>query len=133
MSHFNNNGKAVWGPNRPDTFPTGASRRQNPNFNNRRFNGGFTRQPRDEGELENRPMAEAQTDEPLSNKLDRVLDKLEKIDMWKDETDRRFDSLDPFLSREVEPPLGFDDDREGVMDDARRRGTVDRGYRTERR
>lgn len=74
----------------------------------------------DEGEFEVRTSEELNQDEPVGNKLDRVLEKLEKIDVWKDETDRRLEGLDPNLSRETEPPLGFDDGDEADYEDYRR-------------
>lgn len=80
----------------------------------------------DDGEPENRPTENTHQDEPVSNKLDRVLDKLEKIDLWRDETDRRFESSDPNLSQETEPPLGFEDE-EREFENFQRGKSMDRG------
>lgn len=130
MSRFNNNCKAVWGPHRPDTFPNGSSHRPNPNLvGNRRGNEGYNRQSGDDGDLETRIMDDIPNDEPVSTKLDRVLDKSEKFDLWKDEADRRFENLDPKLSRETEPPLGFDDEGEGELENFRGQRPVERGIR----
>lgn len=128
MSRFNNNnGRGAWGAHRHDAFPNGFSRR--PNFYGRRNGGGYGRPPGDDLELETRPMDEPRNEEPVSGKLDRVLDKLEKIEVWRDETDRRFEGLDPSLKRETEPPLGFDDGGDGEFEECRRRGPADRGGR----
>ncbi|XP_041999909.1 uncharacterized protein LOC121749403 [Salvia splendens] len=126
MSRFNNNGKSAWGAHLLDTFPNGVSRR--PNFNNRR-NGVFQRQNMEDGELESRPNEDSHHDDSVNGKLDRLLDKMDKFDLWTDETDSRFESLDPNLSRETEPALGFDDADEGEYEDFRRRKSGDRGYR----
>lgn len=81
MSRFNNNGKSAWGVHRPDTFPNGSSCR--PNFNNRR-NGVLQRQNQDDGELESRPNDDSYHDDPVNGKLDRLLDKMDKFDLWRD-------------------------------------------------
>lgn len=128
MSRFkNNNEKGSWGAQRQEAFPNGFSRR--PNFYGRCNGGGFGRQTVHDLELETRPTDELHNDDPVIGKLDRVLEKLEKIDLWRDETDRRFKGLDPNLKREIEPPLGFDDGADGEFEDFRRRGTADRGLR----
>ncbi|XP_041995643.1 uncharacterized protein LOC121745750 [Salvia splendens] len=119
MNRFNNNGKAVWGSSRPNSYPNGAPRRQQP-VDRRNF-GSSHRSQLDDEELEGRHLEEIQQDDSVSGKLDRVLDRLDKFDAWKDETDRRVGYGDPIISRETEPPSGFDDG-DDLGDDGFRRG-----------
>ncbi|XP_042023144.1 uncharacterized protein LOC121770490 [Salvia splendens] len=126
MNRFSNNGEAVWGGHRPDSFSSGASQRQNFNL---RHNEVFQRQAFDEGDLEGRPPGDSNQEETLSGKMDRLLEKMDKFDQWKDETDRKFKCLDPLLARETEPPLGFDEADDGVYEELRRWKSMDRGGR----
>lgn len=97
-------------------------------FGGRRDGGGPNQNSVDNGELDTRPTEEAQHDEPVSSKLDCVLDRLDKFDVWKDETDCRFVNFDPSLSRETEPPSGFDED-DWEYEEGRRRRPGDRNQR----
>ncbi|XP_042035243.1 uncharacterized protein LOC121781586 [Salvia splendens] len=117
MSRFNNFGKSAWGGSRPDTFHNGASRR--PNFNIRR-NEIFQRQETDDGELEGQPTGESLRQDPMNEKLDRLLDKMEKFDQWRDTADRRFESLDRSAPRATDPTLRFDVGDEEEYEDFRR-------------
>ncbi|XP_042035152.1 uncharacterized protein LOC121781486 [Salvia splendens] len=126
MSRFNNYGKSAWGVNHPDMFHNGASRR--PTFNIRR-NEIFQRQDIDDGDLEGRPTGESHREDPVTEKLDRLLDKMEKFDQWKDATDRRLQSLNPVVSRGTEPPLGVNDADEEEYVDFRRGKSGDTGFR----
>ena len=86
MSHFHNNGKGTWGSHRPDTFPNGSSRRNNVGV--RRDYLGLQRPPLDE-EPSIRPLDDSNNNNSISGKLDQLLDRLDKFDSWRDETDRR--------------------------------------------
>ncbi|XP_041994863.1 uncharacterized protein LOC121744871 [Salvia splendens] len=126
MSRFNNYGKSAWGANRPDTSHNEASRR--PNFNIRR-NEAFQRQDIDEDDLEGRPTGESHRDDPVNEKLDRILDKMEKFGQWKDATDRRLEKLNPVGSRGTDPALGLNDPDEEEYADFRRGKSGDQGFR----
>ncbi|XP_042009136.1 uncharacterized protein LOC121757696, partial [Salvia splendens] len=107
MKRFNNNGKAVGGSSRPDSFPNGASRRQQP-VDRRNFGNSHQSQLED-GEFEVRQPEELHLDDSVSGKLDRLLDRLDKFEVWRADTDRRFQSLEPVISRDAEPPSVFED------------------------
>lgn len=117
MKRYNNNGKSGWGSSRPDTFPNGASRRPQP-MHRREF-GGFNWPPFVDLEMESRPVDDTQQGDPISLKLDLLMDRFDKFDVWRDETDRRFENLEPVISREAEPPSGYDDGEEYEEDDFR--------------
>lgn len=130
MSRFNNHGKAVWGAQRPDSFPNGSSHRRNLNFrDNRRDGERVIRQTQDDGEMEDRTFDDHHPDGQLGSKLDRLIERLDKFDAWKEETDRRLLNSDPVLSRETEPPLGFDDPDDWEYGDFLRKKAGDMGFR----
>ncbi|KAG6401032.1 hypothetical protein SASPL_137877 [Salvia splendens] len=68
-----------------------------------------------------------QHDDPVNTKLDRLLDRFDKLDVWRDETDRRFENLEPVLSREAKPPSRHDDWEEYEDMDVRGKRSWDRG------
>ncbi|KAG6427557.1 hypothetical protein SASPL_111803 [Salvia splendens] len=126
MKRFNNNGKSVWGSSRPDVF----SRRQQP-VGCRDF-GNYNRRPFDDGEMENRPGEGSHHDDPVSLKLDRLLDRLDKLIAWRDKTDRRFENLKPAWSRYTEPPLGYEYGEDFDDEDFRQQKPWEMGYRQSR-
>ncbi|KAG6435278.1 hypothetical protein SASPL_100148 [Salvia splendens] len=126
MKRFNNNGKSVWGSSRPDVF----SRRQQP-VGCRDF-GNYNCRPFDDGEMENRPGEGSHHDDPVSLKLDRLLDRLDKLIAWRDKTDRRFENLEPAWSRYTEPPLGYEYGEDFDDEDFRQQKPWEMGYRQSR-
>ncbi|XP_042008927.1 uncharacterized protein LOC121757445 [Salvia splendens] len=126
MNRFHNNGKSGWGGHRPDSFASGASRRQN--FSIRR-NDVFHRQPSDGEDLEGRPNGDPHQEDTVNGKLDRLLEQMNRFDQWRDETDRRFENMDPPATRETEPPLGFAETDDGGFEEFRKRNSGDMGYR----
>ena len=96
MSRCHNNWKGTWGSHRPDTFSNGSSRCNNVGV--RRDCLGLQRPPLDE-ELSIRTLDDGNNDESISIKLDQLLDRLDKFDSWRAETDRRFDNLEPNPNR----------------------------------
>ncbi|KAG6388810.1 hypothetical protein SASPL_150246 [Salvia splendens] len=126
MKRFNNNGKSVWGSSRPDVF----SRRQQP-VGCRDF-GNYNCRPFDDGEMENRPGEGSHHDDPVSLKLDRLLDRLDKLIAWRDKTDRRFENLEPAWSRYTEPPLGYEYGEDFDGEDFRQQKPWEMGYRQSR-
>ena len=86
MSRFHNNGNGSWGSHRQGTFPNGSSRRNNVGV--RRDYLGLQRPPLDE-EPSTRPLDDSNNNDSISGKLDQLLDRLDKFDSWRDETDRR--------------------------------------------
>ncbi|KAG6401721.1 hypothetical protein SASPL_138585 [Salvia splendens] len=89
------------------SFPNGASRRQQP-VDRRNFGNSHQSQLED-GEFEVRQPEELHLDDSVSGKLDRLLDRLDKFEVWRADTDRRFQSLEPVISRDAEPPSVFED------------------------
>ena len=88
--------KSAWAP-RPDTFLNGSSGRNYPK--GRRDQGGFNRANQDNGVVIGRPTDDQITDDSIGWKLDRVLDSLDKFESWREETDRKFDTIDPTATR----------------------------------
>ncbi|KAG6434095.1 hypothetical protein SASPL_105717 [Salvia splendens] len=127
-NYNNNNGKAVWGSGRQESYPANRFGGR-PSTAGRRDGGGFHEHNMDDGEGETRQPDESRLDEPISSKLDRVLDRLDKFDAWRDDIDRRFENLDPTLSREAEPPSGFDDGDDWDYEDVCWQRSGDRGLR----
>ncbi|XP_042051692.1 uncharacterized protein LOC121797016 [Salvia splendens] len=116
-----------WGSSRPDSFTPGVPRRQLPV---ERRNFGVPHRPQlDDGDLEIRPNDESMHDDYMNGKLDRLLDKLDKFDLWREEADRRFEYLDPIVPRETEPPLGFEDGDEAEYEEFRRKKASEKGGR----
>ncbi|XP_042005724.1 uncharacterized protein LOC121754429 [Salvia splendens] len=120
MRRYNNYGRSGWG----------SSRRGQPSA--RREAGGFSHHPLDELEFETRQGEDVQQGDPVNNKLDRLLDRFDKLDVWRDETDRRFENLEAPPSREVEPPSRQDDWEEYEDVDVRGKRPWDRGHRPRR-
>ncbi|XP_042019016.1 uncharacterized protein LOC121766845 [Salvia splendens] len=75
---------------------------------------------------------DVQHGDPVNNKLDRLLDRFDKLDVWRDETDRRFENLEAPSAREVEPPSRQGDWEEYEELDVRGKRPWDRGLRPHR-
>ena len=88
MRRYNNNSRQGWGANRPTYFPNSSSRRDN--VIGHRDNFG---QQTDEGDRVGRLMEDANHDDFVGYKLDHLIDKLDKLDSWRDDTNRRFENL----------------------------------------
>ena len=84
---------------RTDSFPANrfAGRQST---GGRREGGGYYRSPLGDGEFKGRPTDDSRSIDHGGNKLDRLLEKFDKFDLWKEETDRRFETLDSALSRD---------------------------------
>ena len=111
----------------PDAYPTNR-------FGGRqttagRGNGsGHIRTPADEGDIEGRPFQDNANDDLTNSKLDRLLDRFDKFDVWRDEAERKIDNLGPTTTRETDIPFGFDEE-DVDYGDPRRRRLGDRGPR----
>ena len=119
MKRFTNNGKAVWNKSRSDPFQGVSSRRQQ--WVGHRDQGGFNRQIEEDGDLEGKLGDDHSMEEPVGRKLDRLLDRFDKLEGWRDETDRKFENLEPYLARDADPPLGFSDCEDLEDKDSHRR------------
>ncbi|XP_042039612.1 uncharacterized protein LOC121785291 [Salvia splendens] len=82
--------------------------------------------------METRQGEDVQQGDPINTKLDRLLDRFDKLDAWRDETDRRFENLEAPPSREVEPPSRHGDWDEYEDMDVRGKRPWDRGNRPRR-
>ena len=67
-------------------------------------------------------------DDPVQSKLDRIMEKIDKFDLWKEETDRRLENRDTRPTRDTDHPWSFDEGDELEYDDYRRRKLAERGY-----
>ncbi|XP_047947774.1 zinc finger protein BRUTUS-like At1g74770 [Salvia hispanica] len=67
-------------------------------------------------------------DDHVSHKLDKFLDRFDKLDVWRDETDQRIENLEPSFSSDAEQSPGFEDGEEWD-DDNRGRKPWDSGFR----
>ena len=112
--------RLVGGGPRMESFPAHRFGGCQPN-GNRRGGGGLYRSPLGDREIEQRTTDDHRSDDPVEHKLDHVLDKLEKFDIWREEKNRRFESLDQNLLRDAEPQPKFTDGNDAEFGDYRRR------------
>lgn len=119
--------RLVGGGPRMESFPANRFGGCQPN-GNRRGGGGFYRSPLGDREIEQRTTDDHRSDDPVGHKLDHVLDKLEKFDIWREETDRRFKYLDQNPFREAEPQPKFTDGDDAEFGDYRRRKYGEKGF-----
>ena len=126
MRRYNNNGRQGWGANRPDCFPNGSSRCDN--AIGRRGNVSFNRQQTDEVDREGSPTEDANHDDSVGYKLDRLIDRLDKLDSWREDTNRRFENMEPAWSCGNGQPYDDEDIDDLGFDDQRQRRIGDRGF-----
>ncbi|XP_042021153.1 uncharacterized protein LOC121768675 [Salvia splendens] len=107
MRRYNNYGRAGWG----------QPRRGHPQ--NRRDTGGFDHPPFGDLGGESNPGDEGQPGDQVNAKLDRLLDRFDRLDVWREETDRRFETWEPILTREAEPQSRTEDWEEDEPMDVR--------------
>ena len=112
MSRFYNNGKGPWAP-RPDNVATGARRGLG---RGRRDSLPPHRFPTEE-ETESPRGDEGPFDDPLGSKLDRLI---EQFDSWKDETERRLESLQLSTRRNADRPTGYEEEDDADWGDLSR-------------
>ncbi|XP_042034961.1 uncharacterized protein LOC121781287 [Salvia splendens] len=127
MKRYNNNGKSVWAQNRQDSYPVYRFGGRPP-VGGRRDGGGNYRPPGEDSDMEGRPSDETHQEDRVSSKLDRVLEKLGQLDVWKEEADRKFDILVPALTRDGDMAIGVDEGDDPPWDDNRRRRPMEKGF-----
>ena len=91
--------------------------------------GGFPCATLDDGEFENRLTDDPLHDDPIQSKLNRIMEKINKINLWKDETDWRLEFREPRPACETESPWGLDEADDLEYDDYLRRKLAEKGYR----
>ena len=98
-NNFNNNGKSVW---RFGVHPDLIRFRMVHRAATNRRSVAIVEEaagPFDDMELENRPHDDLQPSDSVNLKLDRLMDRFDKLDSWCEETDRRFENLDLMVTR----------------------------------